>query len=119
MHYVNGVRMMYGYGEIRQGIAGEFQEISIRTVVLSYVAETSNWDRIAWIAEIQSRTWMYSGPYGYGDMDMLGRLIASEANSRGGKWRVDFSGTTDSFQFMGSLKESFTDWYSCTSLVLL
>jgi len=30
------------------------------------------WDRIAYIADIQSKTWIYSGPYGYGDMDMLG-----------------------------------------------
>ena len=31
-----------------------------------------SWERIVYIAEIQARTWMYSGPYGYGDMDMLG-----------------------------------------------
>src|SRR6266496_1627978 len=116
MHYVNGVRMMCGYGEIRRVIAGEFQETYIRTVVPSYLAETSYWDRIAWIAKIQSRTWMYSGPYGYGDMDMLGRFIVTEANSRGGKWRIDFSRTTDSFQFMGTLKESFINRYSCPSL---
>ena len=31
-----------------------------------------SWDRIAWIAGVQAKIWMYSGPYGYGDMDMLG-----------------------------------------------
>ena len=35
------------------------------------------WDRIAYIADIQAKTWMYSGPYGYGDMDMLGAYIPS------------------------------------------
>ena len=36
------------------------------------VVDARTWERIAYIAEIQARTWMYSGPYGYGDMDMLG-----------------------------------------------
>lgn len=31
------------------------------------------WDRMMWIAEIQSRIWNYSGPYGFNDLDMLGR----------------------------------------------
>ena len=75
MHYVNGVRTMCGYGETRQVTVGEFRGIYIRTLNLSYLADTSAWNRIAEIAEIQARTWMYSGPYGYGDMDMLGRLI--------------------------------------------
>jgi hypothetical protein len=26
-----------------------------------------------WIAEIQARIWNYSGPFGYNDMDMLGK----------------------------------------------
>jgi hypothetical protein len=66
---------MYGYGETRQVIVGEFQEIYIRTIDRARLADTRTWDRIAWIAEIQARTWMYSGPYGHGDMDMLGRLV--------------------------------------------
>lgn len=74
MHYVNGVRTMYGYGETRRVTVGEFREIYIRTINLSHLADPSTWDRIVWIAEIQARMWMYSGPYGYGDMDMLGRL---------------------------------------------
>ena len=45
------------------------------------MADISAWGRIAWIAEIQARTWMYSGPYGYGDMDMLGRLIVIEIDN--------------------------------------
>jgi hypothetical protein len=72
---------MYGYGETRQVIVGEFRGIYIRTTNLLHVADTSTWDRIAWIAEIQARTWMYSGPYGYGDMDMLGRLIVIEIDN--------------------------------------
>jgi hypothetical protein len=32
----------------------------------------SEWDRIMHIASIQARTWDYTGPYGYNDMDMLG-----------------------------------------------
>ena len=69
---------MYGYGETRPVIVGEFRGIYIRTINLSYLADTSYWERIAWIAEIQARTWMYSGPYGHGDMDMLGRIIVIE-----------------------------------------
>jgi hypothetical protein len=34
--------------------------------------DISSWDQIAWIAGVQAKIWMYSGPYGYGDMDMLG-----------------------------------------------
>lgn len=43
---------------------------------LHHCGRTDNrsWESIAWIANIQSRTWMYSGPYGYGDMDMLGMI---------------------------------------------
>jgi alpha-galactosidase len=37
--------------------------------------DVRTWDRIAWIASIQARTWMYTGPYGFGDMDMLGNLM--------------------------------------------
>ena len=29
------------------------------------------WDRILFIASIQARVWNYTGPYGFGDMDML------------------------------------------------
>ena len=69
---------MYGYGGTRQVIVGESQGIYTRTINLSHLVDTRTWDRIAWIAEIQARTWIYSGPYGHGDMDMLGRLIIIE-----------------------------------------
>ena len=31
------------------------------------------WDRIVWIAEIHARIWNFSGPFGYNDLDMLGK----------------------------------------------
>jgi alpha-galactosidase len=37
--------------------------------------DSRSWESIVWIANIQARTWMYSGPYGYGDMDMLGMIL--------------------------------------------
>lgn len=42
----------------------------------------SAWDRIMWIADIQARIWNYTGPYGFGDMDMLGILLLLAANEK-------------------------------------
>ena len=71
MHCVNGVKTTFGYGGMRQAIVGEYLRTSGRILPIS-LSDDSSWRRIAWIAAIQARTWMYSGPYGYGDMDMLG-----------------------------------------------
>ena len=46
---------------------------------------------------------MYSGPFGYGDMDMLGNTLINGVNSRGGKWRSHPRRTTNSLQLMGTL----------------
>lgn len=35
-----------------------------------------------WIADIQARIWNYTGPYGFGDMDMLGILLLLAANEK-------------------------------------
>lgn len=95
-----------------------------------------------YIAEIQARTWMYSGPYGYGDMDMLGiplppsaslprsslsvRIISyawsvrfvADTNSRGRKRRLNNRRTKNSFQFMGFIKKSPFNRNSRTPLPL-
>jgi len=31
------------------------------------------WERMMWIASIQAGIWNYSGPYGFNDLDMLGK----------------------------------------------
>src|SRR5579871_2859881 len=84
MHYVNGAKTMFGNGVMRRVIVGEYQGIFIRISLVLYslflfpvsmkkeIILLRTWERIVWIAQIQAKTWMYSGPYGYGDMDMLG-----------------------------------------------
>lgn len=66
--------MMYGYGAMKQATVGESLETFGRIYYPCRRTDSRSWESIVWIANIQARTWMYSGPYGYGDMDMLGMI---------------------------------------------
>ena len=46
------------------------------------------WDRIMWIADIQARIWNYTGPYGFGDMDMLGIVLLLQLTREIGNGRL-------------------------------
>jgi hypothetical protein len=51
-----------------------------------------------WIAGIQARIWNFTGPYGFGDMDMLGAFSVREGvNGRGWTRFIDDCGTADTF----------------------
>jgi len=50
------------------------------------------------IASIQARIWNYTGPYGFGDMDMLGTpLLLDEFDVRNWEWWVNARGGKDAF----------------------
>jgi hypothetical protein len=50
------------------------------------------------IASIQARVWNYTGPYGFGDMDMLGTpVFLDEVDVRNWKRRVNARRGTDAF----------------------
>ena len=70
---VKVVLMRYGNGATKLVIVGGFQTIFGRSSP-PFLTLMSAWDRIMLIASIQARTWNYTGPYGFGDMDMLGTL---------------------------------------------
>jgi len=61
-----------GNGETKLAIVGGYLVTSGRRPLWSDPLMVSEWDRIMHIASIQARTWDYTGPYGYNDMDMLG-----------------------------------------------
>ena len=71
----------------------------------------SAWDRIVWIASIQARIWNYTGPYGFGDLDMLGLFFRFliDTDDRGRKW-YDIGRTENAFQSMGIVQESSSNW---------
>lgn len=67
------------------------------------------------IASIQAWVWNYTGPYGFGDMDMLGTpLFVDEVDVRNWEWKVNSRRAKNAFQFMGAVEESIVNWNSCT-----
>jgi hypothetical protein len=75
LQYVKVALTKFGNGGIKRVIVGGSPMISGRTSpTLRTLVETSAWDRLMYIASIQAKVWNYTGPYGFGDMDMLGAL---------------------------------------------
>jgi len=116
--YVNGVKVMFGNGETKLVTVGGSQRTSFRTLCRQLQSLTnSTWERIAWIANIQAEVWNYSGPYGYGDMDMLGTSIQFRNwFSRGWKWKPHHPRTANTFQSMGALQKSAPNRNTRTAL---
>ena len=89
--------MKSGNGVIKLVIAGEFQMIFGRITPNCTRLIVSAWDRIMWIASIQAQVWNYTGPYGFGDMDMLGSHSSYKTDCRGWKWQVIVGRAKDTF----------------------
>ena len=83
---MNGVKTTFGNGGMRLDTVGEYMLIFRRILPVSR-CDNRNWNRIVAIANFQAQIWQYTGPFGFGDLDMLGmHILKVQLKNRGWKW---------------------------------